>query len=115
MDEPYFYLAGNDSYAYTLDQLVDVTGSPNDNSLLAYMTLVGQQVTVKDDSAEITGLVEKVLLENGDVMVTVDGSNYSVGQIIELQSRPKEPTAHSGGGETPAGGAGTGEQQTTEV
>ena len=118
LDEPYFYMAGDDTYVYTLDQLVDVAGNPNDNSLLAYMSLVGQRVTVKDDSSDITGIVEKVLLEDGNVMVSIDGSNYNLGQIIKLHGRPEEHTDQDPGdsgdsddsGENPAGGDGTGEE-----
>lgn len=122
-DQPYFYLEGDDTYGYTLDQVVDITGNLTDNSLLAYLTLVGRQVTVEDDSSEITGIVEKVLLQNGNVLITIDGSDYSVGQIIELQGMPEENTAQdpddSGSGEeiitSPEDDAGTEEESATKV
>ncbi|KJS10878.1 MAG: hypothetical protein VR67_16450 [Peptococcaceae bacterium BRH_c8a] len=92
-DQPTFYLDGGFSGEhYTLDQVINITGNANDNSLLPYLDLVDRQVTVIDDNVEISGLVEKVLMQNGNVLITIDGSEYSVGQIIELHSRPEEET-----------------------
>jgi len=87
--KPYFYFAGAfNGEHYTLDQVVNIT-SVNDSSPLPYLALVGQQVTVQDGTDEITGVVEKVLMQNGGVSVRVNGTDYNVGQIIKLHGAPE--------------------------
>lgn len=84
---PYFYLGESPgSELYTIDQLINVTTITNVNELLPYLALTGRQVTIKDGDSLITGPVEKVLAQNGSVLVRVAGSDYNAGQIIELHN-----------------------------
>jgi len=84
---PYFYLgASPDGELYTIDQLINITTITNVNELLPYLNLSGRQVTIKDGDSLITGLVEKVLMQNGSVLVRVLGTDYSADQIIELHN-----------------------------
>jgi len=100
-EQPSFYLDGDfNGEHYTLGQVINITSNANNNSLLPYLNLVDRQVTVKDGNSEITGIIEKVLMQNGNVLVTIDGSEYSVGQIIELHSMPEEETAAAPEAET---------------
>lgn len=104
-NEPYFYFEGaSNGNQYTLDEVISITGSANDDLLLPYLSLVGQQITVKDDDSETSGVVEKVLLKNGSVYVRVNGADYSAVQITEVSSAPEETTNQddSGTGEETA-------------
>jgi len=90
--EPSFYLAGApDGERYTLEQIQSITGGNNDDTLLPYLGLVDKQVKLNSDNQEITGLVEKVLLENGAAAVQVDGEIYPVELLLEVSSKPNKP------------------------
>ncbi|SFF95944.1 flagellar basal-body rod modification protein FlgD [Desulfotomaculum arcticum] len=90
-NEPCFYFEGaSGGSKYTLDDVISITGKADDGLLLPYLSLVGRQVTVKDDDSETGGVVEKVLLKNGGVFVRVNGTDYSAAQIIGISSAPEE-------------------------
>ncbi|SFQ97047.1 flagellar hook assembly protein FlgD [Desulfoscipio geothermicus] len=88
--KPYFYLAGStNGERYTLDQITGINGSVT-NEMLPYFSLVDRQVTVKHDGYEITGVVEKVLLQNGGAALQVDGEVYGVEQIVGVSLAPED-------------------------
>ncbi len=113
-DQPYFYLAGAPlGDKYTLDQLTGITGTSTDQ-LLPYLSLVGLKVTINLDNGDKTGIVEKVLLQNGSAAVQVDGEIYGVDRIREVTGAPAA-AAGTGTLETSASGetTTTTEPQTT--
>ncbi len=94
-NKPYFYLEGAfHGEQYTMDQLIHITGNPNTSVLLPYLSLVGQSVTVKEGISSLTGTVEKVFLQDGNVLVTINGNDYSVSMITELHGVPEPSVEH---------------------
>lgn len=94
--KPYFYLGGAlNGEQFTLDQVINVAGDISHNELLPYLALVGQEVVINDGATAITGTVEKALLQNGTVMVRVNGTDYEAINIVELLGATRE-TAVSG-------------------
>lgn len=89
--KPYFYLDGAPNGGqYLLEQVVNVTGDSGENELLPYLSLVDRIVSLKDGDSIISGQVEKALLLNGAVQVTINGTKYPAINIIEVKGEPNE-------------------------
>lgn len=88
--EPRFYLQEDpDAKHYTLEQLLSVTGSPGYN-IINYLSLVGHGVVVQNGVSEVKGTVEKIIMQNGEVAVWVNGAVYGIDQIKEIHGISKE-------------------------
>ena len=46
--------------------------------------MVGKSVTVKDGQQQITGVVEKVSMKNGEINIVVNGNPYQLYQVEEI-------------------------------
>ncbi|GBG94927.1 flagellar hook capping protein [Ligilactobacillus salitolerans] len=78
----------------TLQQLNDMSSTLNTSLLLTQQqqafNLMGKEVTVLDETnAEHHGLVNQVSFAGGSAMITVDGTQYSLGAIKDV-SEPAE-------------------------
>ncbi|WP_027363325.1 flagellar hook assembly protein FlgD [Desulfotruncus alcoholivorax] len=105
-DKPYFYLAGApDGNKYSLDQVKGVAGSAYID-ILPYLTIVGKTVKAGDENGEVTGVVEKVLFNNGGAAIQINGKTYSISNILEISNPPATGTMDNGTG-------GTSEPETT--
>jgi len=84
--QPYFYLAGApDGERYTLDQINSITGKAgSDSDILPFLALIGMQVKVSNGRDETTGIVEKVIMQNGNASLQVNGETYRVDQLLEV-------------------------------
>jgi len=95
--KPYFYLAGEpQGNRYTLDQVTGIN-KPADLDILPYLALVGQSVKVANDNGEFTGLVDKILFNNGNPLIQVNGDTFDINDILEIIN-PYETAAN----QTPA-------------
>ena len=71
-----------------LEQMANISDSI---SLLSIMiqqqysfSLIGKQVTVSDGNAAVSGIVDKVKLSNGYVMLQVNDKDYFLGSVMEV-------------------------------
>ncbi|MBF7081958.1 hypothetical protein IT084_03075 [Desulfallas sp. Bu1-1] len=86
--QPYFYLGdAPDGNRYTLEQVTMISARTS-GDLLPYLALIGHLVKVRNDNGEIEGTVDKVLLQNGNAAVMVDGEVFGVERIIEIGDVP---------------------------
>lgn len=83
-EEPFFYLDGApEGERYTLDQVKGVK-SPQNNDILPHFALIGQYVKVDSEGGEVSGIVEKVLLNNGNTEIQIDGNIFNLSDILEI-------------------------------
>ncbi len=98
-EEPYFYLENDPTGPlYSLNQISEVTMQKDNtyNDLLSNLFLVDQIVTVESEDEDITGIVEKVLFQNGSVAIQVDGQTYGLDQLLEVQGTISEISSDQG-------------------
>lgn len=84
--EPRFYLNDNpNGPLYSLEQIIQVAGTKNETSdLLANAFLVDRLVKIRHKNQEISGVVEKVLFQNGQSMLQINGNTYAIDQLVEV-------------------------------
>ena len=73
----------------TLEQINEISASMNVLALMnqqqSALTLVGKEVKLVDDqNQEFTGIVDKVKFANGFTTVEVDGKDYHVSALVEV-------------------------------
>jgi flagellar basal-body rod modification protein FlgD len=91
--KPYFYLAGApNGQKYTLEQIVNVSGGQS-YDLLPYLSLAGMQVKIQDGNQDITGVVEKIIMQNSGAAVQLGGQVYPVDLIKEIAVATPEETS----------------------
>ncbi|AGL01653.1 flagellar hook capping FlgD N-terminal domain-containing protein [Desulfoscipio gibsoniae] len=97
--KPYFYIDNNpNGPLYSLEQIIQVAGNET-SDFLSNALLVDRLVKVRHDNEEISGLVEKVLIQNGQSLIQVNGRTYGMDQLIEV-GRIIEPTPAAEDGTT---------------
>lgn len=71
-----------------LEQMGSISQSLNNLTLMGghqySFSLIGKEVTVSGDEGNITGIVEKVKLNNGYAVLIVDGKEYYLGSVSEV-------------------------------
>jgi flagellar basal-body rod modification protein FlgD len=88
--KPSFYLQGDpDAKHYTFEQLLSVVGGTN-YDMINYLPLVGHSVVVQNGSSEVTGIVEKIIMQDGRVAVWVNGAAYGIDLIKEVHGITEE-------------------------
>ncbi|TYO95481.1 flagellar hook assembly protein FlgD [Desulfallas thermosapovorans] len=88
--KPRFYLQEDpDAKHYTLEQILSVTGGASYN-IIDYLSLVGHGVVVQSGASKVEGIVEKIIMQNGEVAVWVNGAAYRIDEIKEIHGVSKE-------------------------
>lgn len=85
------YLAQMAQFA-TMQEMMDLCQYSKQNYV---MSMLGKEVTVSKNkiggsSEAITGIAEKILIENGDYKVYVDGKPYDFSKITQIATEPSK-------------------------
>ncbi len=77
----------------TLEQMGLITDNLNTLNYMGHQqyafSLIGKQVTLADGEGNITGIVEKVKLQNGLAIIQVNDKDYYLGSVIEVSNGEK--------------------------
>lgn len=83
-EKPRFYINDNPNGSlYSLEQIIQVA-APENSDLLPNVFLVDRMVKVKQENEVISGVVEKVLIQNGESLIQVNGKTYGIDQLLEV-------------------------------
>ena len=63
----------------------------SDQKMSAAPAFLGRNVTVKDASGDITGIVEAITLKNGKPAITINGKSYDTNLITGIAMPPPPP------------------------
>lgn len=78
----------------TLEQMGLITDNLNTLNYMGHQqyafSLIGKQVTLADGEGNITGIVEKVKLQNGLAIIQVNDKDYYLGSVIEVSNGEKK-------------------------
>jgi flagellar basal-body rod modification protein FlgD len=69
----------------TLDQMNSMAEGINQLNMLSQTALIGKQVTVHGDTEDVSGIVEKVKFYNAQVYLQVEGKDYPIGNLLEVE------------------------------
>ena len=64
----------------------------SDQKMSAAPAFLGRNVTVKDATGDITGIVEAITLKNGKPAITINGKSYDTNLITGIAMPPPPPT-----------------------
>jgi flagellar basal-body rod modification protein FlgD len=69
----------------TLDQMNSMAEGINQLNMLSQTALIGKQVKVHGDTEDVSGIVEKVKFYNAQVYLQVEGKDYPIGNLLEVE------------------------------
>ena len=69
----------------TLEQMNNMAEGINQLNMLSQTALIGKQVTVHGETQDISGIVEKVKFFNAQVYLQVEGKDYPIGNLLEVE------------------------------
>lgn len=104
--KPVVYVDGQE---YSLSEVMEVTRDSTKtlatgNDLIMAAMMIGKEVLVRNGSEEITGIVQKVALEDGSLKVSINGVSYEVAGIAEIKDPSPAAAPTAGNGEQPEAG-----------
>ncbi|SFH51448.1 flagellar hook capping FlgD N-terminal domain-containing protein [Pisciglobus halotolerans] len=72
-----------------MDQLTELTQAVSANLVMTQqqqgLNMMGKEVTVLDDTSFVNGKVEKVRFMNGYATIQVNGKEYSLNDVVEVE------------------------------
>ena len=69
----------------TLDQMTVMSEGINQLNMLSQTALIGKQVRVHGNAMDVSGIVEKVKFYNSQVYLQVEGKDYPIGNLLEVE------------------------------
>ena len=69
----------------TLEQMNNMAEGINQLNMLSQTALIGKQVTVHGEAQDVSGIVEKVKFFNAQVYLQVEGKDYPIGNLLEVE------------------------------
>jgi len=69
----------------TLDQMTAMSEGIKQLNMLSQTALIGKQVRVHGETQDVSGIVEKVKFYNSQVYLQVEGKDYPIGNLLEVE------------------------------
>lgn len=74
----------------TLEQISEITEGMNQLNMLSQTALIGKTVKIYTEETDINGVVDRVKFYNSQTYIQVDGNDYPIGLLMEVEDTIKE-------------------------
>ena len=74
----------------TLEQISEITEGMNQLNMLSQTALIGKTVKIYTEETDINGVVDRVKFYNSQTSIQVDGNDYPIGLLMEVEDTIKE-------------------------
>lgn len=73
----------------TLEQISEITEGMNQLNMLSQTALIGKTVKIYGEDTDLSGVVDRVKFYNSQTYIQVDGNDYPIGLLMEVEETAK--------------------------